>query len=71
MQELNALKTLKDPSHGGTDRRSVELIRNGLLRFDQARTQPMFGQTIDEQAKHHDQAERDNALRLFDEHRGG
>jgi len=47
MQQLNALKTLKDPSHGRTSRRSVELIGNGLLRFGQTCAQPMFGQTID------------------------
>ncbi len=47
MQELNALKTLKDPAHGRTSRWSVELIGNGLLRFGQTCAQPMFGQTID------------------------
>src|SRR5512135_1912955 len=47
MQELNALKTLKNPSHGGTSRRSVKLIGDGLLRFGQTGAQPMFGQPID------------------------
>jgi hypothetical protein len=69
MQKLNAFKTLKDPSHGGTSPRSVELVREDLLRFGEARAQPMFGQTIDEQAQHHDQAPSDDALGLFDEDR--
>ena len=71
MQEFNALKTLKDPSHGGTSRGSVELIRKSLLRFGQARAQPIFSQSVDEQAEHHDQAKRGDALWLFDEHGRG
>src|SRR5512135_422875 len=70
MQELNALKTLKNPSHGGTSRRSVKLIGDGLLRFGQTGAQPMFGQPIDQQAEHHDQPQRDNALRLFEQDGG-
>jgi hypothetical protein len=71
MQELNALKALKDPSHSRTSRWSIELVRQGLLRLGEAGAHPMFGQTIDQQAQHHDQSERNDALRLFDEDRGG
>src|SRR5437879_4343610 len=71
MQKLNALKTLKDPSHGGTSRRSVELVRQRLLRFGQTGAQSMLSQTVDEQAEHHDEAKSDDALRLFDEDRRG
>jgi hypothetical protein len=46
MQQLNALKTLKDPAHGRTRGRSVELIGDGLLGFGHMCTQPIFGQAI-------------------------
>ena len=43
MEQLNAFKTLKDSTHGGTGGRLVHLIGNGLLRLSQARAQAKFG----------------------------
>jgi hypothetical protein len=47
VKDLNALKTPKDLTHGRTSSRWLELIGDGLLRFDQTCVQPMYVQAID------------------------
>jgi hypothetical protein len=70
MEQLNALEALKDPAHGGASCRFVDVIGNGLLGLGQARPQPKLGQTRDQQAQDHDQAQRHDPFGLFHEHGG-
>ena len=70
VQEINALKTLENPAHRGAIGRFVDLIGDGLVGCQQLATQPMFGQPVHQQAEHHDEAQRNHALRLLDEHGG-
>src|SRR6266699_4095618 len=66
MQQLNALKTLKDPPHGWACGRLADLIGNGLLGLGQP-----CPQAIAEQAEDHDETERHNALGFLDKDGGG
>lgn len=45
----------------------MALIGDGVLRFGEARAQPMVGQPRDEEAEPHEHAERDDAFRRCDE----
>ena len=51
MQQLDAFKALEDPAHGGTSRGLVQLIRNRLPRFGQARAEAVLSQAIDRAVK--------------------
>jgi hypothetical protein len=42
MQEMDALKALKNPAHGGTVSRFVDLIGNGLGGFSQSGAKQML-----------------------------
>jgi hypothetical protein len=64
--ETDPFKTLKEPAHGGALGRPLELIGHGLARLRQPLTNPMFGQSIDEQTQHHDEARRHHPLRFLD-----
>ena len=46
VQQINALKTLENPAHGGTVSRLVHLIRNGLFGCCQLRAEQTLGQAI-------------------------
>ena len=48
-----------------------ELVGDGLAGGGQLLTQAVFGQAVDEQAQHHDQAERHDPLGFLHEDRGG
>src|SRR5262249_24102466 len=50
MQHLDALKALKHPARGGAVGRLAQVVRNRLAHLNQAQTEPMLGQAIDEQA---------------------
>ena len=62
VQQLDPLETLEHPAHGRPTRRLLDLVGDGLTRGRQLLAQAVFGQPIDEQAQHHDQAEGDDAL---------
>src|SRR6266487_766181 len=66
MQQLNALKTLKDPPHGWACGRLADLIGNGLLGLGQP-----CPQAVDEQAENHDETEGHDALGFLDKDGGG
>src|SRR5258708_11865155 len=70
MKQLNALETLKNPTHGGTCCGFVDLIGKSLLRLGQPGAQPEFSQAIHQQAEDHDEAEGHDALRFFDKDGG-
>src|SRR6266700_4442002 len=70
MKQLNAFKTWKDPSHGGSCRGFVDLIGNGLLGLAQPGAQPELRQAVHKQAEHHDEAEGHDALRFLDKDGG-
>ena len=61
VQEINALKTLENPAHGGALGRFVDLVRKGLLRCHQLTAQQMLGQAIHQQAEHHHEAQSHHA----------
>ena len=69
MEEVNALKTLKDPAHGWAVGWLVHLIGNGLRRLSELAAQHVFCQAIHQQAENHDEAQSNHAFRLLDEHR--
>src|SRR5712691_10241610 len=71
MQKVNALKTLKDPAHGGAVSGLVDLVGNGLRRLSELAAQHMFRQAIDQQTQDHDETQSYHAFRLFDKHGGG
>src|SRR5919205_570720 len=70
MEQFNAFKTLKDPSHVGASRGLVDLIGNALLRLSQSRAQAKLRQAVHQQAEHHDQTEGHDALRFLDKDGG-
>jgi hypothetical protein len=70
VQEINALKTVENPAHGGAVGRFVDLIGKGLFRCHQLATQQMLGQPIHQQAEHHHETQSNHALWLLDEHGG-
>jgi hypothetical protein len=53
VQQFNALKTLENPAHRRTGGWLVDLIGNGLLAVSQLRADPMFSQTVHQQAQDH------------------
>jgi len=46
-QDVDALKHLKDPAHGGPLRRAAFLIRDGLVLLLQFQPEIMFSQGVD------------------------
>jgi hypothetical protein len=71
MEQVDALKTLEDPAHRWTIGGFLHLTRDGLCRGRQLLTQTMFSQSVDQQAQHHHQTERHNALGfLYKDRRG-
>ena len=48
VQQIDALKALKNPAHGGVICRLVELIGNGLGGMSELAAQSVFRQTIDQ-----------------------
>jgi hypothetical protein len=55
-------ENFENPVHSGPLRRLIELIGNGLSRLSQPFSKPPFREGIDQEAKHHDHAERFDSL---------
>lgn len=71
MEEIDALKALKNPAHGRAVSGLVDLVGNGLRRVSKLTAQHVFGQAIDQQAQNHDETQSHHPFRLFDKHGGG
>lgn len=69
MEEIDALKTVKNPTHGGAVRGLVHLAGNSVRRLRELAAPYVFRQAIDQQANH-DATQRHHAFRLFDKHAG-
>jgi hypothetical protein len=70
-EAVDSLEALEDPAHGGAIGRLLDLVGDGLARGRELLAQAVLGQPIDQQAEHHHQTERDDALRFLQEDRGG
>ena len=70
MQEINALKALKNPAHGGTLGRLVDLIGHGLFGGSQSGAKQVLSQAIDQEAEYHEKIQGDYTLRLLDKNGG-
>src|SRR5690349_4085916 len=57
VQQINALKTLKDPTHGGTTGWFIDLIGEGLFRCRELATKQLLGKTVHQQTKNHNETE--------------
>src|SRR5436853_7397228 len=70
VQEINALKTLKNPAHRGTIGGFIDLIGEGLFSRRELATKKLLGQAIHQQTEHHHETQSNHALWLLDEHGG-
>ena len=70
VQEINALKTLKNPAHRGTSGGFSDLIGDGLFRCQQLATKKLLGQTVYQQTEDHNETQGNHPFWLLDEHGG-
>ena len=71
VMQVDALENLEEPAQRRTRRRLALLIRDRLPGLCEAVTQAYFGPFVDQQAPRHDEGQRHDALRAFDEDRRG
>ncbi len=70
VMQVDALETLEEPAQRRTRRRLALLIGDRLSGCGEALAQAHLGQLVDQQAQRHDEGQRHDALRPFDEDRG-
>src|SRR5438874_12305109 len=70
VQEINALKTLKNPAHRGTIGWFIDLIGDGLLRCRELATKKVLGKTVYQQTEHHNETQGNHPRWLLDEDGG-
>src|SRR5689334_21769624 len=70
-EEIDPLKTLKNPAHRGAIGGLVDLVGNSLRGLSELAAQHVFCQAIDQLAQDHNKTQSHHLFRLFDKHGGG
>ncbi len=70
VQEINALKTLKNPAHRGTIGGFIDLIGDGLFRCRELATKKLLSKAVHQQTEHHNETQGNHPRWLLDEDGG-